>query len=179
MFTEKLFATSSPESIFFVQRSAGCGNCCRSDMADPRYKKLAEVLTGYSTALKKGDTVLFDVTDTPEAFCRGTRPRGPQARGHSSGRNPLRPRRPRDADEHQRANTPRTVPRHRVEPHEKVRRLRRCPRFPQRDGELRHPVRQSLNVLSHTAAGAQLSREQNPLGGDPLAKTARWPKGPA
>ena len=26
-------------------------------MADPRYKKLAEVLTGYSTALKKGDRV--------------------------------------------------------------------------------------------------------------------------
>jgi hypothetical protein len=36
-------------------------------MADPRYKKLAEVLTGYSTALKKGDTVLFDITDTPES----------------------------------------------------------------------------------------------------------------
>ena len=33
-------------------------------MPDPRYKKLAEVLTGYSTALKRGDTVLFDVTDT-------------------------------------------------------------------------------------------------------------------
>ena len=28
-------------------------------MSDPRYKKLAEVLTGYSTELKKGDTVLF------------------------------------------------------------------------------------------------------------------------
>ena len=28
-------------------------------MAEPRYKKLAEVLTGYSTVLKKGDTVLF------------------------------------------------------------------------------------------------------------------------
>ncbi|MEC9081610.1 MAG: aminopeptidase [Verrucomicrobiota bacterium] len=37
-------------------------------MADPRYKKLAEVLTGYSTQLKKGDTVLFDVTDSPDAF---------------------------------------------------------------------------------------------------------------
>ena len=30
-------------------------------MSDPRYKKLAEVLTGYSTELKKGDTVLFDI----------------------------------------------------------------------------------------------------------------------
>jgi len=29
-------------------------------MSDPRYKKLAEVLTGYSTELKKGVTVLFD-----------------------------------------------------------------------------------------------------------------------
>ena len=37
-------------------------------MSDPRYKKLAEVLTGYSTELKKGDTVLFDITDTPDAF---------------------------------------------------------------------------------------------------------------
>ena len=49
-------------------------------MPDSRYKKLAEVLTGYSTALKKGDTVLFDVTDTPEAFAvelvRAARGRG-------------------------------------------------------------------------------------------------------
>ena len=49
-------------------------------MADPRYKKLAEVLTGYSTALKKGDTVLFDITDTPDAFAvelvRAARKRG-------------------------------------------------------------------------------------------------------
>ena len=49
-------------------------------MADPRYKKLAEVLTGYSTQLKKGDTVLFDVTDTPNAFAielvRAARKRG-------------------------------------------------------------------------------------------------------
>ena len=49
-------------------------------MADPRYKKLAEVLTGYSTALKKGDTVLFDITDTPDAFAvelvRAARRRG-------------------------------------------------------------------------------------------------------
>ena len=49
-------------------------------MADPRYKKLAEVLTGYSTALKKGDTVLFDVTDAPDAFAvelvRAARKRG-------------------------------------------------------------------------------------------------------
>ena len=49
-------------------------------MPDPRYKKLAEVLTGYSTALKRGDTVLFDVTDTPDAFAvelaRAARRRG-------------------------------------------------------------------------------------------------------
>ena len=49
-------------------------------MADPRYKKLAEVLTGYSTQLKKGDTVLFDVTDSPDAFAveliRAARKRG-------------------------------------------------------------------------------------------------------
>ena len=49
-------------------------------MSDPRYKKLAEVLTGYSTALKRGDTVLFDVTDTPDAFAvelvRAARRRG-------------------------------------------------------------------------------------------------------
>ena len=49
-------------------------------MPDPRYKKLAEVLTGYSTALKRGDTVLFDVTDTPDAFAvelaRAARKRG-------------------------------------------------------------------------------------------------------
>ena len=49
-------------------------------MSDPRYKKLAEVLTGYSTELKKGDTVLFDITDTPDAFAielvRAARKRG-------------------------------------------------------------------------------------------------------
>ena len=49
-------------------------------MTDPRYKKLAEVLTGHSTVLKKGDTVLFDVTDTPDAFAvelvRAARKRG-------------------------------------------------------------------------------------------------------
>ena len=49
-------------------------------MTDSRYKKLAEVLTGYSTELKKGDTVLFDITDTPEEFAielvRAARKRG-------------------------------------------------------------------------------------------------------
>ena len=49
-------------------------------MTDSRYKKLAEILTGYSTELKKGDTVLFDITDTPEAFAielvRAARKRG-------------------------------------------------------------------------------------------------------
>lgn len=37
-------------------------------MTDPRYQKLANLLVGYSTALKKGDRVLLDVTDVPDEF---------------------------------------------------------------------------------------------------------------
>ncbi len=37
-------------------------------MTDPRFQKLAELLVRYSTALKKGDTVLMDLTDTPDEF---------------------------------------------------------------------------------------------------------------
>ena len=37
-------------------------------MRDSRYEKLADLLVGYSVALKEGDFVLIDVSDAPEAF---------------------------------------------------------------------------------------------------------------
>ncbi len=37
-------------------------------MTDPRYRKLAELLVEYSTALKKGDRVLLDMIDVPDEF---------------------------------------------------------------------------------------------------------------
>jgi aminopeptidase len=37
-------------------------------MTDPRYRKLAELLVGYSTSLKKGDRVLLDMIDVPDEF---------------------------------------------------------------------------------------------------------------
>jgi len=37
-------------------------------MTDPRFKKLAGLLTGYSTTLKKGDRVLLDLMDVPDEF---------------------------------------------------------------------------------------------------------------
>lgn len=37
-------------------------------MADPRYRKLAQLLVGYSTALKKGDHVLLDMIEVPDEF---------------------------------------------------------------------------------------------------------------
>ncbi len=37
-------------------------------MSDPRYDKLAEVLTKHSTALKLGDRVLIEVSDVPDAM---------------------------------------------------------------------------------------------------------------
>lgn len=37
-------------------------------MTDPRYTKLAKLLVGYSTALKKGDHVLLDMIDVPDEF---------------------------------------------------------------------------------------------------------------
>ena len=40
----------------------------QSIMTDPRYTKLAKLLVNYSTALKKGDRVLFDMIDVPDEF---------------------------------------------------------------------------------------------------------------
>ena len=37
-------------------------------MTDPRYKKLADLLVHYSTALKKGDHVLLEMFDVPDEF---------------------------------------------------------------------------------------------------------------
>jgi len=37
-------------------------------MSDPRYARLAEVLTGFSTELKKGERALIDAFDVPDAF---------------------------------------------------------------------------------------------------------------
>jgi len=49
-------------------------------MADPRYSQLAEVLTGFSTSLKKGERVLIDAFDIPDLFVvalvRAARARG-------------------------------------------------------------------------------------------------------
>ena len=49
-------------------------------MSDPRHARLAEVLTGFSTNLKKGDRVLIDAFDIPDTFVisliRSARDRG-------------------------------------------------------------------------------------------------------
>jgi aminopeptidase len=37
-------------------------------MTDPRYTKLAKLLVGYSTQIKKGERVLLDMIDVPDAF---------------------------------------------------------------------------------------------------------------
>lgn len=37
-------------------------------MSDPRYAQLADVLTGFSTSLKKGERVLIDAFDVPDTF---------------------------------------------------------------------------------------------------------------
>ena len=37
-------------------------------MTDPRFEKLAKLLINYSVELKKGDHILIDVSDVPEAF---------------------------------------------------------------------------------------------------------------
>src|ERR1039457_7449139 len=37
-------------------------------MTDLRYKKLADLLVNYSTALKKGDRILLDMIDVPDEF---------------------------------------------------------------------------------------------------------------
>lgn len=52
----------------------------RQMIIDPRFNKLAEGLTGFSTALKKGERVLIDAFDVPDAIVialiRATRARG-------------------------------------------------------------------------------------------------------
>ena len=35
---------------------------------DPRFNRLAETLAGFSTALRKGERVLIDAFDIPDAF---------------------------------------------------------------------------------------------------------------
>ncbi len=49
-------------------------------MFDPRFTKLAEVLTGFSTHLQKGERVLIDAFDVPPemviALVRASRERG-------------------------------------------------------------------------------------------------------
>ena len=49
-------------------------------MIDPRFDVLAEVLTGFSTRLKKGERVLIDAFDAPPemviALIRSTRSKG-------------------------------------------------------------------------------------------------------
>ena len=37
-------------------------------MTDPRHRDLADVLVGYSTALRTGEKVLIEVVDVPETF---------------------------------------------------------------------------------------------------------------
>jgi aminopeptidase len=37
-------------------------------MTDPRYAKLAQVLVGYSTALKRGEKILIELVDVPDEF---------------------------------------------------------------------------------------------------------------
>jgi len=42
------------------------GYVARRNMTDPRYRKLANLLVTYSTALKKGDRVMLDLIDVPD-----------------------------------------------------------------------------------------------------------------
>ena len=37
-------------------------------MTDPRYTRLAKLLVGYSTRVKKGDRALLDMIDVPDEF---------------------------------------------------------------------------------------------------------------
>ncbi|MDO8942554.1 MAG: hypothetical protein Q7U75_05185, partial [Desulfobacterales bacterium] len=37
-------------------------------MTDPRYPRLAKLLIEYSTAMKKGESVLLDMIDVPDEF---------------------------------------------------------------------------------------------------------------
>ena len=49
-------------------------------MNEPRYRKLADLLTGYSTCLRRGDRVWIDASEIPEDFVveliRSVRARG-------------------------------------------------------------------------------------------------------
>ncbi|NDD81793.1 MAG: aminopeptidase, partial [Verrucomicrobia bacterium] len=49
-------------------------------MKEPRYRRLADLLTGYSTALQRGDRVWIDASEIPEEFVveliRSVRARG-------------------------------------------------------------------------------------------------------
>jgi len=58
-------------------------------MNEPRYRKLADLLTGYSTALKRGDRVWIDAAEIPEDFVveliRSVRARGADPFVHLHG----------------------------------------------------------------------------------------------
>ena len=58
-------------------------------MNDPRYRRLAELLTGYSTALRRGDRVWIDAAEIPEDFVveliRAVRARGAEPFVHLQG----------------------------------------------------------------------------------------------
>jgi aminopeptidase len=58
-------------------------------MNDPRYRRLAELLTGYSTALRRGDRVWIDAAEIPEDFIveliRAVRVRGAEPFVHLHG----------------------------------------------------------------------------------------------
>jgi len=58
-------------------------------MNEPRYRKLADLLTGYSTALKRGDRVWIDAAEIPEEFVveliRSVRARGADPFVHLHG----------------------------------------------------------------------------------------------
>ena len=51
---------------FGIERVSGSHEL--SAMSDPRFARLAEVPTGFSTELKKGESVLIDAFDVPDAF---------------------------------------------------------------------------------------------------------------
>ncbi len=66
--------------FFALATGSGRGVSGGSMIIDPRFDELAAGLTGYSTALKKGERVLIDAFDVPDAMVialiRATRARG-------------------------------------------------------------------------------------------------------
>ncbi len=52
-------------------------------MSDPRYAQLADVLTRFSTTLKKGERVLIDAFDVPDAFTIAPDSGGSELRRHA------------------------------------------------------------------------------------------------